>query len=32
MIVPLSIINHFKPTRPPKNKVNLDELYPEGVQ
>ena len=31
MIVPLSIINHFKPTRPPANKVNLDELYPEGM-
>ena len=30
MLVPLSIINHFKPTRPPANKVNLDELYPEG--
>jgi squalene-hopene/tetraprenyl-beta-curcumene cyclase len=30
MIVPLAIINHFKPTRPPKNGVNLDELYPEG--
>ncbi|MEI9962168.1 MAG: squalene--hopene cyclase [Limisphaerales bacterium] len=29
MIVPLSIINHFKPTRPVK--VNLDELYPEGI-
>src|SRR5271154_635755 len=31
MIVPLSIINHFKPTRLPENKVNLDELYPEGM-
>ncbi len=31
MIVPLSIINHFKPTRPPANRVNLDELYPEGM-
>jgi squalene-hopene/tetraprenyl-beta-curcumene cyclase len=29
MIVPLSIINHFKPTRPVK--VTLDELYPEGI-
>ncbi len=29
MIVPLSIINHFKPTRPVK--VNLDELYPQGI-
>ena len=28
MLVPLAIINHFKPTRPVK--VNLDELYPEG--
>ena len=29
MLVPLSIINHFKPTRRPKN-ITLDELYPEG--
>ncbi|HZL79063.1 MAG TPA: squalene--hopene cyclase [Candidatus Limnocylindrales bacterium] len=29
MIVPLAIINHFKPTRPVQ--VNLDELYPNGV-
>lgn len=29
MIVPLAIINHFKPTRPVK--VSLDELYPEGI-
>ena len=29
MIVPLAIINHFKPTRPVN--VDLDELYPEGV-
>jgi squalene-hopene/tetraprenyl-beta-curcumene cyclase len=28
MLVPLSIINHFKPTRP--CKVSLDELYPDG--
>ena len=28
MIVPLAIINHFKPTRPVK--VTLDELYPDG--
>jgi squalene-hopene/tetraprenyl-beta-curcumene cyclase len=28
MIVPLAIINHFKPTRPVE--VDLDELYPEG--
>jgi squalene-hopene/tetraprenyl-beta-curcumene cyclase len=28
MLVPLAIINHFKPTRPVK--VRLDELYPEG--
>jgi len=28
MLVPLSIINHFKPTRPPI--VTLHELYPEG--
>jgi squalene-hopene/tetraprenyl-beta-curcumene cyclase len=28
MLVPLAIINHFKPTRPVP--VTLDELYPEG--
>ena len=31
MLVPLAIINHYKPTRPLKNDVNLDELYPEGI-
>ncbi len=31
MLVPLAIINHYKPTRLPKNKVNLDELFPEGI-
>jgi squalene-hopene/tetraprenyl-beta-curcumene cyclase len=30
MLVPLAIINHYKPTRPPQNNVNLDELYPQG--
>jgi squalene-hopene/tetraprenyl-beta-curcumene cyclase len=30
MLVPLAIINHFKPTRPPKNNLTLDELYPQG--
>jgi squalene-hopene/tetraprenyl-beta-curcumene cyclase len=30
MLVPLAIINHFKPTRTPKNPVTLDELYPHG--
>jgi len=30
MLVPLAIINHFKPTRPLQNQVNLNELYPEG--
>ncbi len=30
MLVPLSIINHFKPTRPLKKNITLDELYPEG--
>ncbi|MGZ5565395.1 MAG: squalene--hopene cyclase [Limisphaerales bacterium] len=30
MLVPLSIINHYKPTRPLDHGVNLDELYPEG--
>jgi squalene-hopene/tetraprenyl-beta-curcumene cyclase len=28
MIIPLAIINHFRPTRP--IKVDLDELYPNG--
>ncbi|HEY5913070.1 MAG TPA: squalene--hopene cyclase [Verrucomicrobiae bacterium] len=31
MLVPLAIINHFKPTRRPKNNVNLNELFPEGI-
>jgi squalene-hopene/tetraprenyl-beta-curcumene cyclase len=31
MLVPLAIINHYKPTRPLKNNVNLNELYPEGI-
>ena len=30
MLVPLSIINHYKPTRQLKNPITLDELYPEG--
>ena len=30
MLVPLAIINHHKPTHPPANNVNLDELYPQG--
>jgi squalene-hopene/tetraprenyl-beta-curcumene cyclase len=30
MLVPLSIINHFKPTRRLNPPVRLDELYPEG--
>jgi squalene-hopene/tetraprenyl-beta-curcumene cyclase len=30
MLVPLAIINHFKPTRPLQPEVTLDELYPEG--
>jgi squalene-hopene/tetraprenyl-beta-curcumene cyclase len=29
MLVPLAIINHFKPTHPVK--VTLDELYPDGI-
>ena len=32
MLVPLAIINHFKPTRPLDHDVNLDELYPEGIK
>ena len=31
MLVPLAIINHFKPTRPLKNNINLHELFPEGI-
>jgi squalene-hopene/tetraprenyl-beta-curcumene cyclase len=31
MLVPLAIINHFKPTRPLNPSVTLDELYPEGL-
>lgn len=31
MLVPLAIINHFKPTRRLKNNVKLDELYPAGM-
>jgi squalene-hopene/tetraprenyl-beta-curcumene cyclase len=30
MLVPLAIINHFKPTRPLVPAVTLSELYPEG--
>jgi squalene-hopene/tetraprenyl-beta-curcumene cyclase len=30
MIVPLSIINHYKPTRRPSSRASLDELYPSG--
>ncbi len=30
MLVPLAIINHYKPTRPLSPAVTLDELYPEG--
>ena len=30
MLIPLAIINHYRPTRPLKNGVNLDELYPNG--
>ncbi len=31
MLVPLAIINHFKPTRELKKKINLNELYPQGI-
>lgn len=31
MLVPLAIINHFKPTRALKKQVDIDELYPEGI-
>jgi squalene-hopene/tetraprenyl-beta-curcumene cyclase len=30
MLVPLAIINHFRPTRPIDHGMNLDELYPNG--
>src|SRR3954465_680970 len=30
MLVPLPIINHFKPLRPLDHGITLDELYPEG--
>src|SRR2546425_937059 len=30
MLVPLAIINHYKPSRPQNCPVTLDELYPEG--
>src|SRR5689334_5838811 len=30
MLVPLAIINHFKPSRQLNNGFNIDELYPEG--
>ena len=30
MLVPLAIINHFKPTRHLTPAINLDELYPQG--
>jgi squalene-hopene/tetraprenyl-beta-curcumene cyclase len=30
MLVPLSIINHFKPTRQLPNALSIDELYPLG--
>jgi squalene-hopene/tetraprenyl-beta-curcumene cyclase len=30
MLVPLAIINHFRPTRPLRAGLNLDELYPNG--
>ena len=30
MLVPLSIINHFKPTRRMENAISLDELFPLG--
>ncbi len=31
MLVPLAIINHFKPTRPLRRNIDIDELYPEGI-
>ena len=31
MLVPLAIINHFKPTRLLKKTITINELYPEGI-
>ncbi|MCF7669069.1 MAG: squalene--hopene cyclase [Verrucomicrobia bacterium] len=31
MLVPLAIINHFKPTRKPNPGFSIDELFPEGI-
>lgn len=31
MLVPLAIINHFRPTRVPRKGIDLDELYPAGI-
>ena len=31
MLVPLSIINHFKPTRLLKKGFHINELYPQGI-
>ncbi len=31
MLVPLAIINHYKPTRPLKNNIHINELYPHGI-
>jgi squalene-hopene/tetraprenyl-beta-curcumene cyclase len=31
MLVPLAIINHFRPTRIPRKGIDLDELYPAGI-
>jgi len=31
MLVPLAIINHYKPTCSLNPPINLDELYPEGI-
>ncbi len=30
MLVPLAIINHYRPTRQPRVGISLDELYPNG--
>src|SRR5207244_12501424 len=31
MLVPLAIINHYRPTRALQNNLNLNEPYPEGI-
>lgn len=32
MLIPLAIINHFRPTCAPRRGISLDELYPHGKE